>query len=107
MRIKRKNYSLLLKNNEMFPHRINMQLLKVIERNNIEIGIWERGAGCTLASGSSACAATAAAHKLGPVGNQINVKMPGGSLLIESATTKKYVWPVLLKEYSRVTFTRT
>jgi diaminopimelate epimerase len=60
-----------------------MQLLKVIGRENIEIRIWERGAGYTLASGSSSCAAAAAAHKLGLVDRTVNVKMPGGNLLIE------------------------
>jgi len=68
---------------KIFPNRINMQLLKVIDRENIKIQIWERGAGYTLASGSSSCAAAAAAHKLGLVDRAINVKMPGGNLLIE------------------------
>ncbi|MHC4757803.1 MAG: diaminopimelate epimerase [Planctomycetota bacterium] len=72
----------LVENHEMFPNRINMQLLKVIDRNNIEIQIWERGAGYTLASGSSSCAAAAAAYKLGFVDEEVNVKMPGGQLLI-------------------------
>jgi len=73
----------LVENHKMFPNRINMQLLKVIGRENIEIRIWERGAGYTLASGSSSCAAAAAAHKLGLVDRTVNVKMPGGNLLIE------------------------
>ena len=72
-----------VENHEMFPNRINMQLLKVIDRQNIEIRIWERGAGYTLASGSSSCAAAGAAHRLGLVDDRINVKMPGGSLLVE------------------------
>jgi diaminopimelate epimerase len=72
-----------VENHQMFPNRINMQLLKVIDRGNIEIRIWERGAGYTLASGSSSCAAAAAAHKMGLVDRNINVKMPGGTLLIE------------------------
>jgi diaminopimelate epimerase len=72
-----------VENHEMFPNRINMQLLKVIDRGNIEIRIWERGAGYTLASGSSACAAAGAAHRLGLVDEKINVEMPGGSLLVE------------------------
>ena len=71
-----------VENHPMFPNRINMQLLKVIDRNNIEIQIWERGAGYTLASGSSSCAAAAVAHKLALVDNKINVIMPGGNLLI-------------------------
>ena len=60
-----------------------MQLLKVIDRANIEIRIWERGAGYTLASGSSSCAAAGAAYKLGLIDERVNVKMPGGSLLVE------------------------
>jgi diaminopimelate epimerase len=72
-----------VENHEMFPNRINMQLLRVIDRANIEIRIWERGAGYTLASGSSSCAAAAAAHRLGLVDDKVTVKMPGGSLLVE------------------------
>ena len=72
-----------VENHDMFPNRINMQLLKVIDQANIEIRIWERGAGYTLASGSSSCAAAGAAYKLGMVGRKINVKMPGGKLLVE------------------------
>jgi len=72
-----------VENHNMFPNRINMQLLKVIDRANIEIRIWERGAGYTLASGSSSCAAAGAAYKSGMVDNKINVKMPGGKLLVE------------------------
>jgi len=72
-----------VENHQMFPNRINMQLLKPIDRNNIEIRIWERGAGYTLASGSSSCAAAAAAYRLGLVDRDVNVKMPGGTLFIE------------------------
>ena len=72
-----------VENHDMFPNRINMQLLKVIDRANIEIRIWERGAGYTLASGSSSCAAAGAAYKSGMVDNKINVKMPGGTLFVE------------------------
>jgi len=72
-----------VENHRMFPNRINMQLLKVIDRANIEIRIWERGAGYTLASGSSSCAAAGASRRLGLVDNRINVKMPGGTLFVE------------------------
>ncbi|MHC4205871.1 MAG: diaminopimelate epimerase [Planctomycetota bacterium] len=72
-----------IENHDMFPNRINMQLLKVIDRTNIEIRIWERGAGYTLASGSSSCAAAGAAYKLGMVDNKINVTMPGGTLFVD------------------------
>ncbi len=67
----------------MFPNRINMQLLRVVDRDTIEIEIWERGAGYTLASGSSSCAAASAAYRLGMVDNRITVHMPGGTIDIE------------------------
>jgi len=71
-----------IENHPNFPHRINMQLLKVLDRNTIQIEIWERGAGYTLASGSSSSAAAAVAHKLGHVDRDILVKMPGGEIEI-------------------------
>ncbi len=65
-----------------FPNRINLQLLKVLDRHNIQIEIYERGAGYTLASGSSSCAAASAAYKLGLVDREVTVHMPGGELFI-------------------------
>lgn len=69
-----------VENNPLFPNRINMQLLKVLDRQNIQIEIWERGAGYTLASGSSSCAAASAAYKLGLVDSELTVHMPGGTI---------------------------
>ncbi|MDD3414464.1 MAG: diaminopimelate epimerase [Lachnospiraceae bacterium] len=66
-----------------FPNRINMQLLRVIDRKTLQIEIYERGAGYTLASGSSACAAAAAAYRMGFVDSCVTVQMPGGELEIE------------------------
>jgi diaminopimelate epimerase len=66
-----------------FPKRTNVQFLKVLDRGNIQIEIWERGAGYTLASGSSSSAAAAVAHKLGLCDRSITVHMPGGKLAIE------------------------
>jgi diaminopimelate epimerase len=66
-----------------FPNRTNVQFLKVLDRRNIRIEIWERGAGYTLASGSSSSAAAAVAHKLGQCDAAITVHMPGGTLAIE------------------------
>jgi len=74
-----------VENHRMFPNRINMQIVRVIDRANIDIRIWERGAGYTLASGSSSCAAAAATHRLGLVDNDVAVHMPGGELQIEIA----------------------
>ncbi len=73
----------VIENNPLFPNRINMQLAKVIDRRAIRIEIWERGAGYTLASGSSSCAAACAARRLGLVDGSVTVHMPGGSLSID------------------------
>lgn len=68
---------------QYFPNRINMQLCKVINRKNIAIEIYERGAGYTLASGTGACAAVAAAKRMGLVDGNVIVHMQGGNLFIE------------------------
>jgi len=72
-----------VENSPYFPNRINMQLLEVIDRNHIKIEIYERGAGYTLASGSSSCAASTAAYRLGLIDSSVTVHMPGGDILIE------------------------
>ena len=78
-----KQFGPLLEVHPSFPNRTNVQFLKVLDRGNIQIEIWERGAGYTLASGSSSSAAAAVAHKLGLCDRSITVHMPGGTLAIE------------------------
>jgi diaminopimelate epimerase len=78
-----KQYGPLIETHANFPNRINVQFLKVLDRANIQIEIWERGAGYTLASGSSSSAAASVAHKLGLVDGSVTVHMPGGKLSIE------------------------
>ncbi len=68
----------LVENNPRFPNRTNVQFMKILNQNNIKIEIWERGAGYTLASGSSSCAAAAVAYRLGFCDSEIAVHMPGG-----------------------------
>lgn len=63
-----------------FPNRTNVQFMKVLDRSNIQIEIWERGVGYTLASGSSSSAAAAVAYRLGLCDAQITVHMPGGEI---------------------------
>ena len=69
----------------LFPNRTNVQFMKILDRNNIQIEIWERGVGYTLASGSSASASAAVAFKLGHVDSHVTVHMPGGNIEIEIA----------------------
>lgn len=71
-----------LERHTIFPKRTNVQLAVPIGPKAISILIWERGAGETQASGSSACAAACAAVRLGYVKSPVTVKAPGGTLLI-------------------------
>ena len=75
-----KNYGPLIEQDPQFENRTNVQFLKVIDRSNIHIEIWERGAGYTLASGSSSTASAAVAYALGLCGSKISVHMPGGTI---------------------------
>jgi diaminopimelate epimerase len=75
-------YGPLIEKDRRFPNRTNVQFMKVIDRRNVQIEIWERGAGYTLASGSSSTAAAAVAYKLGLCDSDITVHMPGGNLNI-------------------------
>ena len=80
-----KQYGPLLETHPLFPKRTNVQFMKVLDRANIQIEIWERGAGYTLASGSSSSAAAAVARRLGLCDSSITVHMPGGKLSIHIA----------------------
>ena len=66
-----------------FPNRINVQFAKVISPELVEILIWERGAGYTLASGSSSSAVAAVMVKKGLTTRRLTVKMPGGELKLD------------------------
>ena len=74
----------LIENHPAFPNRTNVQFAKVSGRGSVDIRIWERGAGYTLASGSSSCGAASAAVKNGLCDHgRVRVGMPGGELTIE------------------------
>ena len=68
---------------ECFPERINTTIMNVIDRTHIQIETYERGAGYTLASGTSCCAAAGVAYRLGLVDPKTYVQMPGGMMEIE------------------------
>ena len=74
----------LLERHAAFPRRANVQLARMVDAEAVEIRIWERGAGYTLASGSSSCAAAAAAVRTGRAGpGRLRVIMPGGTLAVD------------------------
>lgn len=72
----------LLERHPRFPNRTNVQLAEVGDPAHLRIEIWERGAGYTLASGTSASAAAAAAMRIGLAGDEVEVAMPGGTLAV-------------------------
>ena len=67
----------------LFPNRTNVQFARVLAPDHIEIRIHERGAGPTLASGSSACGVAAAGLRTGRTGRAVHVEAPGGVLDVE------------------------
>jgi diaminopimelate epimerase len=79
-----KTFGPQIETNSFFPNRINVQFAKVLSPTEVEVMIWERGAGWTLASGSSACAVAAVIVKKGLTQRCLTVKMPGGDLKIET-----------------------
>jgi diaminopimelate epimerase len=78
-----RKYGPLLENHPLFPNRINVQFAKALSRNDAQILIWERGAGYTLASGSSSCAAASVLVKRGLIDDNLTMHMQGGTLKIQ------------------------
>jgi diaminopimelate epimerase len=72
-----------IENHPSFPNRTNVQFARVVGRDRVEIRIWERGAGWTLASGSSSCAVAASAVRNGLVGGRLTIQSPGGELGVD------------------------
>ena len=63
-----------------FPRRVNTEFIRVVSPERLEMRVWERGAGETLACGTGACAAAVAAARTGRAGRQVRVSLPGGLL---------------------------
>ena len=80
-----------LENHEAFPERTNVQLFEVIDRARVRVEIWERGAGYTLGSGTSASAVAAACMRAGLVDDRVTVQMPGGDLEVHRAESGNLV----------------
>ncbi len=74
----------LFENNEIFPERVNTEFIKIIDEKTLEMRVWERGSGETLACGTGACASVAAAVRNGicKAGEEVTVKLLGGDLYI-------------------------
>ena len=73
----------IVENHKAFPNRTNVGFVQVLNKSELKVRVWERGCGETLACGTGACAAVAAANKLGKVGNKVTVHVVGGDLQVE------------------------
>ena len=74
-----------IEHHSSFPKRINVQFAKVLARDRVAIMIWERGAGWTLASGTSSCGVVSACVKNGLTDRRVTVQCPGGELTVAVA----------------------
>ena len=72
-----------LEHHPLFERRTNVEVVQVVDRGRLEMRVWERGVGETLACGSGACAALVAARLHDAVDERAEVEMPGGTLLLE------------------------
>lgn len=72
----------LLENHSRFPKRVNAGFMQVVDRHNIKLRVFERGAGETLACGTGACAAVVAGIQRGLLASPVKVKTRGGELII-------------------------
>jgi len=72
-----------IERHKMFPSRVNFEVARIINRQQIEARVWERGVGETLACGSGTCAVAVAAQMLDYIDNKADIKLPGGTLEVE------------------------
>ena len=82
----------LIENNRLFPERTNVEFIQILNRNNIKVRVWERGAGETLACGTGASAVGVASNLLGLTGRKVSVHLPGGKLLIQWLAKDNHVY---------------
>jgi diaminopimelate epimerase len=73
----------LIENHARFPARVNAGFMQIVSRNEINLRVFERGVGETLACGTGACGAVVAGRLRGLLGEKVKVNLPGGSLQIE------------------------
>lgn len=70
-------------NHARFPERTNTEFVRIIDRNNVQMRVWERGTGETLACGTGCCATAVACVLNGLTDTKVNVSVPGGEILCE------------------------
>ena len=72
-----------IEHHPLYPERTNVQFAHLVAPDHLRMRVWERGVGITLASGSSSCAVTVAAHRRGLTGRAVTLDLDGGRLFID------------------------
>ena len=82
----------LIERHERFPERANVGFMAVRNTEELDLRVFERGVGETLACGTGACAAVVAARQLGKVDDDVRVNLPGGQLVVSWRGDADTVW---------------
>jgi diaminopimelate epimerase len=75
-----------------FPKRVNAGFLEIVDRTQVRLRVWERGAGETRSCGTGACAAVAIGRRRGLLGEQVRVSVRGGELRVNWAGPGAHIW---------------
>lgn len=86
------NWGSQIETHKLFPEDINVEFIEVLNQEEIEMRVWERGAGITLACGTGACASTVASILNGYTNRKITVHLAGGDLVIEWSESNNRVY---------------
>ncbi len=85
-------YGKVLEVDKAFPKKANIEFVQIIDKENIKMRVWERGAGETLACGTGACATAVACNLNGLTGRKVNIELLGGTLNIEWNENDNHVY---------------
>ncbi len=103
-----KKYGKVIETDELFPEKTNVEFVKIKSREEIDVAVWERGCGITLACGTGACACVVAAILNGLCDKKVKVNLPGGSLTIEwSGNSQNTDFDVFMTGEAQYVFTGT
>ena len=85
-------YGKVLEINKAFPNKTNVEFIEIVDKQNIKMRVWERGAGETLACGTGACATAVACNLSGLTSRNVNIELLGGNLQIEWSSKDNHVY---------------
>ena len=85
-------YGKVLEVNKTFPRKTNVEFVQILNKNNIKMRVWERGAGETLACGTGACATAVACNLNNLTERKVNIELLGGKLEIEWNEVDNHVY---------------